>query len=233
MNILRTARNDSLILIFGYGVATVLASLLSLYSLIKNRRWPVILWLLSFFVPFFISGKFWYGGLYGRYSVLIALPLGIMYGLIKNKKAYYLFICVLFVSFLSTFLVYLKTPIPLIQNYLIDRAGIKEEDLLVLSDYQRPQIPLENGLYVNGVGDNKSEIEVKIKNALEIGKRVFITQQAVNFPYWQYDGQQIHIISKNNDGRAILNDFLDSHNIVGIASDIDFPLLSIYRIKKK
>ena len=140
LNILRMLRNDGLILFYGYSLATILGLMTTGVYLLKQKRWLLIIFLLTFFLPFIITGKFWYGGLFGRYSVLIAYPLALLLALMPWRKIYGIMILILFLSFLPTFIAYQKTPIPQIEASLIDEIDLQKEDLLILSDYQRPQL---------------------------------------------------------------------------------------------
>jgi len=85
-------------------------------------------------------------------------------------------------------------------------------------------------LFVNGDDQDLKILEEKIEIAIEDKKLVFISQQAINFPYWQYDGQQIHIISKGDIQKAKLKSFLENKNLVLIAEDKNYPLLNIFQI---
>ncbi|MCJ7804322.1 glycosyltransferase family 39 protein, partial [Patescibacteria group bacterium] len=89
INILRMLRNDSLILFYGYSAAAILGLIISGFYLLKEKKWPLVIFLLSFFIPFIISGKFWYGGLFGRYSALVAYPLALILALIPWRKIYW------------------------------------------------------------------------------------------------------------------------------------------------
>lgn len=230
INLLRILRNDALILFFGYSAASLVAVFLTLFSLIRQKKWSFFIWFLSFYLPFLITGKFWYGGLFGRYSVLVAFPLGLSFALINKKKMYWFLLIILFISFSFTFLAYQKTPIPQIQKELIEKSGISKDDFLVLSGYQRPQLSLDYAAYVGGSDEDLLVLENQINEKLEQKKEVYISQQAINFPYWQYDGQQIHIISKGNKEKARLKKFLEDKKLTPIIEDKNYPLLSIYRI---
>jgi len=240
LNILRMLRNDGLILFYGYSLAAILGLMITGFYLVKQKKWPLIIFLLTFFLPFIIIGKFWYGGLFGRYSVLIAYPLALLLALMPWRKIYGIMILILFLSFLPTFIAYQKTPIPQIEASLIDKINLKENDILILSDYQRPQLDYRNALYLNGDEKMQKAIEENIDKKLLQGDRVFISQQAINFPYWQYDGQQIHIISKGNKihliskgnkDKAQLKEFLKDKEKELVAEDKEYPLLAIYQIR--
>lgn len=232
LDILRMLRNDIYILFYGYSIIAILALTVLNIFLIKKRNWPVLIFFLSFFLPFLLTGKFWYGGLFGRYSVLIAYPLALLLGIMPWRKIYWFLMVILFLSFLPTFMVYKKTPIPIIQAGLIEKINLKEDDILVLSDYQRPQLTYANVIYLGGDAEQQKMIEEKIVEKLVEDGRVFISQQAINFPYWQYDGQQIHIISKGDKNKAQLKEFLSDKKLTELARDFKYPLLTIYQLSR-
>jgi len=240
LNILRMLRNDILILFYGYSLSAILVLIISVAYFFKKKNWPVLIFFLSFFLPFLITGKFWYGGLFGRYSALIAYPLALLLGIMPWRKIYWILIVIIILTFLPTFWAYQKTPIPKIQASLIDKIGLKEKDILVLSDYQRPQLDYYQALYIHGDEEIEKRVEEKITKNLLNGGRVFISQQALTFPYWQYDGQQIHIISKGNKiplfykgktDKSQLKEFLKDRDLKIVAEDKNYPQLTIYQLE--
>lgn len=231
LNILRMLRNDFLILFHGYSIAAMLGGILGAVYLFKQRKYKTIIFVSLFVFSFIITGKFWYGGLFGRYSALVAYPLALLLGILPWRKIYWGLIVILIFSFLPTFIAYQRIPIPIIQANLLHQSGIKEDDLLILSDYQRPQLPYKNALYISGNQEIQKDIEQKMENALKEGQHVFISQQAITFPYWQYDGQQVHIISKGDKKKAQLKNFLGDKKLKLVAEDKNYPLFSIYRIE--
>jgi hypothetical protein len=230
IDIARTLRNLLLILINGYSpLVPLLLTIFVIYCLV-NRKWSWLILFVSFFIPLFLTAKFWYGGLYGRYSGFAAYGLAILIALIPNKRLYWLVVISILIVFIPTIIAYQQVPYPQIEKQLLEKANFSENDLLVLSDYQRPQLSYKNALYVNGDLILQREIETKIDNALKEGKRVLTSNQAANFPYWQYDGQQIHIISKGNRNKAVMKNFLEDKNLALVSESKNFPLLNIYEI---
>jgi len=227
----RMMRNALLIIINGYSYLIPLLLIIFFFILIKNKKWTELVFFLSFLIPFSLTAKFWYGGLFGRYGSFVAYGLALMIGLIPNKIIYWLMISSIVIAIIPTFIVYQQKPIPLIQRQLIEQVKLTDNDLIILSDYQRPQLPYKNALYINGDKNELSIIEKKINQALKNNQRVLITEQAVNFPYWQYDGQQIHIISKGDKNKAVLKKFLATKKLTKIVEDKHYSFLSIYQIK--
>ena len=231
IDIVRIIRNSLLIMINGYSFLLPLLIVVIFINWIRNKNWPEIIFFFSFFIPFFLTGRFWYGGLYGRYGSFIAYGLALMIALIPNRIIYYLMIISIIIAFIPTFIAYQKSPIPLIQKKLISQIDFTNKDLIILSDYQRPQLTYPNGLYINGNDEETKTVEKKILMTLKNNRKVFISQQAITFPYWQYDGQQIHIISKKNTGKSVLNQFLHNKKLIKVAVEEKYPFFSIYQIR--
>jgi len=232
LSIFRMLRNDFLILYHGYGLVSILGGVLGIIFLLKRKKIQFVIFILSFVIPFILSGKFWYGGLFGRYSILIAYPLSVLLAVLPYRKIYWIIIIILSFSFSQTLYIYQKKPISEIQRNIINEINLSDGDLLILSDYQRPQLFYSNGVYINGNKKNQEILENNIEKEIFENKKVFISQQAIDFPYWQYDGQQIHIISKGDREKAQLKKFLENKKLILINEDINYPLLNIYQIYK-
>ncbi len=230
INLLRVLRNDFLILINGYSIFTLPIVALVLTRLFLEKRYREIILLLSFFIPFLVTGKFWYGGLYGRYSTMVAYAFGLCFGLMLSKNAYWLMTAGSILFFIPTFLIYQQKPIALIEKTMIEKVLTDKKNLLILSDYQRPQLSLTNTLYANGSLNDQKKLEEAIMLAFSENRRVFISEQAVTFPYYQYDGQQLHIISKGNVRKSLFSYFLKDKKLIPVVSDNNYPLLTIYEI---
>jgi len=85
------------------------------------KNFPILIFFLSFLLPFLLTGKFWYGGLFGRYLVLIAYPLALLLAIMPwpasptrfaarrgqgGRKIYAILLIILFLTFLPTFWFY-------------------------------------------------------------------------------------------------------------------------------
>lgn len=229
--LLRSLRNIFLITVFGYSPVVFIPLLFVLFSFFKKRQWSRLVFIFIFLLLFLITGKFWYGGFYGRYSVMISYLYALVFGLFYRKKIlYWLLIICLLVNFIFTFLAYRKKPIPLIQAELIQKAQINNNDLLIMSDYQRPQLPYPNAVFINGDQLIQKKIEDKITGYLQLGRRVFITQQAITFPYYQYDGQLLHIISFGDRNKAVIKNYLKNKKLKLVVEDKDYTLLNVYEV---
>lgn len=230
IDIFRMLKNDFLIGIYGYSLPVIFVSLFYLFNIFKKRKFHLLIFFGSFLLPFFVTGKFWYGGLFGRYSSFVAYPLALMVVLIPYRKIFWLVMVGLMMTFFPVFFAYQKEPVPKIQDQLIKESGFGKNDLLLLSDYQRPQLEFKNALYLGADRKKQKEIEEKIEKAIRQGQKVFISQQAVTFPYWQYDGQQIHIISRGDKDKAQLKNFIKNKKLILQAEEKAYPLLKVYEI---
>ncbi len=236
LDILRTARNALLIMFNGYSPLALVVAGATLYRLAKAKRTARLLFFLSFLIPFFLTAKFWYGGLMGRYGSLVAYPVALMFALVPSRKAYAFLTAGLILFLLPTLRSYIGTPVPRIQAELITKVR-QPGSVLVISDYQRPQLEFE------GVTDGKTlivtdsdllnhRVKQKIERSLQNGEKVYLTEQAVNFPYYQYDGQQLHILSKGDKTRAKLYPYLSDKQLKLVGKDDGLSGLPVYAILK-
>jgi len=232
----RTLRNCLLILFTGFSPAAFLALIVGGFYCLKNRRWFLLLTALVIGGIFYLTGKYWYGGLYGRYSAFIAFPLALIFAKTLSQKEYLLSLGILVVFFGSTVTQYLQKPLPQIQATIIRSLPNWQQQYLVISDYQRPQLEYEgiNSQKTLIVTDNQTtnqKLEHKIKAILEAGQPVYLTAQAVHFPYYQYDGQALHIIGQNRQGQPKLATFLNSKNLKLAIINYQQPYLNLYRLE--
>lgn len=229
LEVLRSLRNAMFITFFGYSPLLPLVLLWSLVVLLRHRSWHILLFIAVWLASFLLSIWFWHGGLYGRLGGLVAYPFALILALLENKKSYTLILGTLLVIFIHTVFLYSSRPIPEVQKALIDTLP-ESNAVLVFSDYQRPQLEeyYPSALYVSS--HTYPEIEEDIQQVLDAGSTVYISQQAATFPYLQYDGQGVHILSYGDFDRAHLKSFLQNKGLEPVAENPSFPLLSIYRL---
>lgn len=235
LNILRMSRNAFLITLNGYSIASLISIVIFIFLIIRENNKKMILFSFFFLFPFILTAKFWYGGLYGRYSSFIAYFITITFSFIylKFKRLYFVLLFILITSFIPTFIKYQKTPIFLIQESLIKEIDIKSNDIIILSDYQRPQLNIVNSYFLLPDQNKNKEIENIITNKLLSNSKVYITKQAIDYPYWQYDGQEIQIISKGDFNKTSLNDYLRDKELKLVSFNKEHPHLDVYEIKSK
>jgi hypothetical protein len=236
LNMARIIRNDIFVVYYGYGLASAAALLVSSVSLLKKRDFRNLALQTIFLLPFLLTGNFWYGGLYGRYGVLLFFGIGVGFLIINRMSTwfYWLLILILLFNFLPTFIRYQKKPFYLIEEQLISNLAPNKETLLIFSDYQRPFLNFSNAVhdavYITGDDGLNALARERIDEALFEKKEVFITEQAVTFPYWQYDGQEVQIISKRKNYKSVLTDYLYDKKLVIASKDEAFPLLDVFRL---
>jgi hypothetical protein len=232
LNIARVIRNDSLVVYCGYGLASVAALFASVVFLLKKRDFLNLGLLVIFLLPFLLTGNFWYGGLYGRYGVLLFFAIGVAFLIISrmSKWFYWLLVFVLLFSFLPTFIHYQKKPLYLIEEQLINNSLPNKQTLLVLSDYQRPFLNFPNAVYITGDENIDTIARQEIDKALLEKKEVLITKQAITFPYWQYDGQEVQIISEKKNYNSVLSEFLANKKLTIVSKNNPLPILDVFHL---
>jgi len=191
----RAVRN-SLVVYFNFltlplGVILLVLSSIEFFRNKKTRGLVVLWW-----GEFLYLNSVWHLGMYGRISlVLIIFPVLF---LLKIKNLW-LKLIVVFLIFSPSFLVipyrFSKTP------YVLEREHfylLAEKPSIIISSYEEPYLKevLTDFRVLNSPRTDLKEIKTWIKKVqLEKGT-VFITQQAVTAPYWQYDGMNFHLLSK-------------------------------------
>ena len=73
----------------------VLGGIIVFVWLIKQKNYKLIIFISLFIACFVITGRFWYGGLYGRWSALVAYPLALFLALLPWRRIYWGLILVL------------------------------------------------------------------------------------------------------------------------------------------
>jgi len=235
-NILRAFRNSLLILFAGFSPITILVICLSGFRFWQKQQWLLIFTMLVIGGIFYLTAGYWYGGLYGRYSAFIGFPLALLFAKILTSKEYLFSVGVLFTFFGVTSYHYLQKPLPQIQSQMIQTLPNWQKQYLVISDYQRPQLEFEKvttpqTLVVTDSQESNQALVKKVKEVLKSGQSVYFTAQALTFPYYQYDGQALHIISQNPQGQAKLANFISLYRPTPVISRLDNPQLNLYLLK--
>jgi hypothetical protein len=232
----RTLRNAIYILSFGYTPLGLLAITISFWRLLQKKQQQYFFFYLAFVFSFLLTAKFWYGGLYGRYSSLFAYGLALLLATQLRRIEYWLTLFSVFVIFSATGILYQQTPIAKIQAELIAQLPKKKKQILVISDYQRPQLEYEKALTFKTLVITDSDylnkqVIIKLKQAKKNNYSVYFTKQALTFPYYQYDGQALHILSKSSSRKTKLYNFLQKRKLVVIKKTPNNKYLDIYKLK--
>ncbi len=237
VDIIRVLRNSLYIAYYGYSPYLILVVVGSLVYFIYKKKYKELFILAFLLLPFYLTGKFWYGGFMGRYNNFAAYIFAILFAYIKPRKLYFAVMLATLIFFYPAVAAYKKTPVPKTQSKLIEYEQIKADaKLIIISDYQRPQLEYENILNKNYAvildndKANKNTI-IKINNALANNQTVLITKQAITFPYFQYEGQTISPLSVGNVNKAKLYSFLKKKKLLKVNSNSSNTWLDIYKIR--
>lgn len=164
-------------------------------GLFKNKQQLSIylLWLL----PVIVLMQYWHAGFFGRLSIFLVFPSSlIMAKFLNNKKV--VLIALFFISLTTLYYAFKQKELPAIYVYFNLLRDFKKDNLAILtSDYNRFIFQENNySLFIfNGLGQNQSDAERFILRNLNRKKRVIIDSAALEFPYYQFDGNFYHILS--------------------------------------
>ncbi|NTU47177.1 hypothetical protein HGA88_06130 [Candidatus Roizmanbacteria bacterium] len=232
--LLRMIRNGIYILSIGYTPIVSGVILFAVYRLIEEKKLLLLSGLIVCFCCFFTSISFWHGGLVGRLGGLIGYCLALLMALFLSKKWYAIVLLTVIAAFCYTiFLFRFTPPLPIVQKQIVSEIPINKNDIVVISDYQRPQLEgaFPSRMLAVGSATYKDVMQEIDRTLGQEQNHVYITNQAATFPYWQYDGQMLHILSFGNYKKAHLHDFLLHKKLVRIASNPNFPFLEVYEIQ--
>lgn len=214
---LRTLRNVLFMIGFGY-------SPFILIGFFKNWKKRDLIFMSVACVSLMASMSFWHGGLYGRLGSLIGFFLaGLMAIHPFRSWKYHLVLVSSLLLFIFNLVSYSKKPQAVTQFELIGNGY----DLVVISDSQRPQLEylgLKNYQVISP--QTVTQAVERMDFALKNEKHVLITQQALTAPYWQYDGQLVHIISLNNKP-GVLSEYLKDKEVNWVAGE---GMLSVFQL---
>jgi hypothetical protein len=209
----------------------------SLVYFVYKKKYKELVILGLLLLPFYLTGKFWYGGFMGRYNSFAAYIFAVLFAYIKPRKLYIAVILATLLFYLPAITTYKKTPIPKTQAKLIKLVQAKEAaKLIIISDYQRPQLEYENifnknyAVILDNDEANNNTI-VKINNALANNQTVLITSQAITFPYFQYEGQTISPLSKGSTNKTKLYPYLKNKRFVKVSHNNLKIGLNLYKIQ--
>jgi len=191
----RAVRNS--LVVYFYYLTVPLGIILLILALTEFRRNKKMRVVMVFWLgEFLYLNSVWHLGMYGRISLILTVcPVFL---LLKTRDIW-LKLIIVFLVFSSAHLVipyrFRKTPYVLEKEYFY---SLTEKPSIIISSYEEPYLKeiLIDFRVLNSPRTDQEEIKTWIKKAqLEKGT-VFITQQAVTTPYWQYDGMNFHLLSK-------------------------------------
>lgn len=230
MGVLRAVRDSAVVVWYGYNPLLFLIMPGILMLLIKKRQWVGVGFIGFGLLGFFANMSIWHAGLYGRIGGLVAYSFALSIAFIPKKILYVITAGSFAVLLAITAFHYMQIPIPLMQEKVLAQIALQKSDLLVLSDNQRPQLEeyYPHAVYIGSATVQK--VQEKIQQAFLSHQAVYISQEARTAPYFQYDGQEIHILSKGDVSKAYLYPLLKKRRFVYEAGIAQYPLLTIYQV---
>lgn len=154
-----------------------------------NRKRGMILPVLLVGLMYLVSVSWWHGGVFGRIGGFVAYPLAMLIGSIPRKWGVIVVIG-LIPWWIYTVRAYQLEPVPEITKGLIESCGYRENDQLIVADTERPQLSEK---FPTLIAVNNSSVDLVITKLHEGSKdRIFLTSQAISYPFRQYDGQLPH-----------------------------------------
>lgn len=205
----------SVVVVFGFGITWIM-----------RREWGKLGWMVGIGLIYVISLWPWHSGPYGRLGVFIIYPLTLLYTRLP-KWTLILVIALILPSWLRVARSYQGVPLPVIQQELID-SSICRDKQLVFSEIQRPQLSLiyPSAWYAGPA--NWEDVVVKINN----GENICISQQALDYPYVQFEGQLPYPLSGRGGRRGFLSIALQEERVELVKTDPIHPELTIYQISR-
>lgn len=205
--------------------------ILAIFSAAGKRKVNTPLGLLLF-LPAFVLTQYWHAGLYGRLSLYIIFPVSYFLSFYYRKNLIRLFIFFIIFVFTLKIMSIQYQIAPIYRYYGLYKNTAKSDNVaIVTSDYNRflyqtEDIPL---FIVNGEPENGDTVEEFINWNLAEGNQVVVDSAAIRYPYFQYDGDFIHLLSKNYKDNSVIKDILKHYNTEVWARD--FIQQDIYFLK--
>lgn len=148
------------------------------------------------FSPPILHMQFWHAGLFGRLAIFLVFSASLLLAKNLTKKWQKIsLLLVLFFLLIPKLLAQTQRP-PIYKYYeLIKDAS----DVAILTSdsnrslYQRYQLPT----FVFSPGNDFPEAEKFINENLKQGKTVLIDSAGLNYPYFQFDGDYYHLLSRH------------------------------------
>lgn len=218
---------------------TVLLSLIAFLGLVIQFRKNLKLFILGFLImaPMLFINQWWDSLLMGRHALLGTIGISIFGAIFVAPRPR-----VAIVSYLYLFiavipaLLLLRSPIPYVQIQN-EYAKIPGNSLYIESHFVRPQIQMKQHtevIFIDEPGWNSPLLAERIDQALDEGRKVFISSQALSEPYGLYSGPYLHPISLSYKKEFILFEELQGKYSVKEFSVINKKdNLVLYEVNKK
>jgi len=218
---------------------TVLLSLIAFLGLVIQFRKNLKLFMLGFLImaPMLFINQWWDSLLMGRHALLGTIGIA-MFGAIfvtTRPRVVIVSYLYLFIAVIPALLL-LRSPIPYVQIQN-DYAKIPGNSLYIESHFVRPQIQMKQHtevVFIDEPGWNSPLLTERIDQALDGGRKVFVSSQALSEPYGLYSGPYLHPISLSYKKEFILFEELQGRYSVKEFSVINKKdNLILYEINKK
>jgi len=205
----------SAFLVVGFGI-----------SWLRKREWKKLLIMVGIGFIYTISLLPWHSGPYGRLGIFVVYPLAYLYS--RLPKWIIVFVIVLVLpSWFKVVRAYKETPLPILQQELVDTSKCSDKQL-VFSEIQRPQLsPIYPSAWYAGPA-NWKEVVVKIRES----ENICISQQAMDYPYRQYEGQLPYPLSGREGSKGFISTALQDEQVEVVGVDDKHPELTIYRLSR-
>lgn len=191
-----------------------------------------LLTLTSWLLPPLVLMQFWHSGLYGRLGLFLVFPASLFLAenLTKNWQRN-LVLLVLLVPLVPQLLSQKQTP-PIYRFYSLIENGPKDEIAIITSDSNRFLYQKNNlTTLVVGPGTTLEVVEKFISNNKKLGKMTLIDSQAILSPYFQFDGDSYHLLSKNKKDQPYLKSLKEKISTEVFLSDPKHPKIYFLKIK--
>lgn len=209
----------SMVIVLGFGMRWI-----------RTRDWAKLTIAAGISSIFIISLLPWHSGPYGRLGIMGVYPLAWLYTRLP-KMVGVLALLLVIPNWWGVWRAYQVTPLPILQQRLLTKSSCDDQQI-ILSEIQRPQL---SGIYPAAwyVGPaNWEEVARKIETKKEEGNGWCISQQALDFPYRQFEGQLPYPLSGSEEKRGFLSGALEKEKLAVVGEEPQHPELTIYTISR-
>ena len=205
----------SALLVVGFGI-----------SWAREGAWKKLIIMGGIVCIYVISLLPWHSGPYGRLGIFMVYPLAYLYARLPRWIVITLIILTL-PSWFRVVRAYQETPLPIRQQEMVEESWCRDKQL-VFSEIQRPQLSIIYSSAWYAGPSNWEEVAGKIKE----GENICISQQALDYPYFQFEGQLPYPLSGKEGSKGFLLTALQSEKLELEKTDLKHPGLTIYRISR-
>lgn len=199
-------------------------------SWVRGREWKKLLIMLGIGCLYTISLLPWHSGPYGRLGIMVVYPLAWLYTRLPRMVGVLALLLVI-PNWWYICLAYQTTPLPILEQRLLRQAECENKQI-ILSEIQRPQLAnIYSAAWYVGPS-NWEEVVKKIDTKKEGGDGWCISQQALDFPYRQFEGQLPYPLSGSKEKRGFLSLSLEKKKLEVVGEDVEHPELTIYTISR-